>query len=339
MKDTYPYNRLSSSFERKIHKRLTHVIDAKSKMLLACSAGIDSTAMLLMMTRCYPKNKIEVAYFDHGTRSKKAHQKEYDFLTEICTNLNVQIHRGVLNKKIKKQSEEVLRLARYQWLSTLCNENSFQYIVTGHHLNDQAETLLFRLTRGTSLDGIQSIQIVSQLNNEMILNKKMNNNIFLLRPLLDFAKNDLKAYLDALGIKAISDPTNNDLSYSRNLIRNKVLPKLEDINPKAIHAIARFALIAQKDDKALLFFANQNYSEIVTEYDTAVKIDIVKLNKLPNAIITRIIILSCRYLNLSINSDQIKHIIDLKDKNRAIYSLSKAEVTTNKKVITIKQLI
>ena len=189
MKDTYPYNRLSSSFERKIHKRLTHVIDAKSKMLLACSAGIDSTAMLLMMTRCYPKNKIEVAYFDHGTRSKKAHQKEYDFLTEICTNLNVQIHRGVLNKKIKKQSEEVLRLARYQWLSTLCNEDSFQYIVTGHHLNDQAETLLFRLTRGTSLDGIQSIQIVSQLNNEMILNKKMNNNIFLLRPLLDFAKN------------------------------------------------------------------------------------------------------------------------------------------------------
>jgi hypothetical protein len=70
-----------------------------------------------------------------------------------------------------------------------------------------------------------------------------------------------------------------------------------------------------------------------------VKIDIEKLNKLPDAIIIRIIILSCRYLNISINSDQIQHIIDLKDKNRSIYSLSKAEVISNKKVITIKQLI
>jgi tRNA(Ile)-lysidine synthetase-like protein len=339
MKDIYPNNRLSSSFERKIYKILTHVIDDKSKMLLACSAGTDSTALLVLMARCYPKHNIEVAYFDHRTRSNRAHQEEYVFLLEVCNNLGVKIHRGVLNKKIKKQSEEALRLARYQWLSTLCSEEAIQCIVTGHHLNDQAETLLFRLARGTSLDGIQSMQMLSQLNDEMILNKKMSSSIFLLRPLLNFAKKDLKRYLDSLGIEAISDPSNNDIGYSRNLIRKKVLPSLEKINPKAIHAIARFALIAKKDDDALLLFAKENYSEIVTESNTSVKIDIEKLNKLPDAIIIRIIILSCRYLNISINSDQIQHIIDLKDKNRSIYSLSKAEVISNKKVITIKQLI
>jgi tRNA(Ile)-lysidine synthase len=342
MKDIYPNNRLSSSFERKVYKTLMHVIDGKHRMLLACSAGIDSTALLVLMTRCYSKNNIEVAYFDHRTRSNRAHQEEYDFLLEVCNNLGVKIHRGVLSKKIKKQSEEALRLARYQWLSTLCRQEAIQYIVTGHHLNDQAETLLFRLARGTSLDGIQSMQMLSELNDEMILNKKMSSrssSIFLLRPLLGFPKKDLKGYLDSLGIEAISDPSNHDIGYSRNLIRKKVLPSLECINPKAIHAITKFALIAKKDDDALLFFAKENYSEIVTEYNTAVKIDIEKLNKLPNAIMIRIIILSCRHLSVSINSDQIQHIIDLKDKNRSIYSLSKAEVRTNKKVITIKQLI
>ncbi|PZC40317.1 MAG: tRNA(Ile)-lysidine synthase [Chloroflexi bacterium] len=339
MNDIYPHNRFSDSFERRLFTKVNVNLKKNEKLLLACSGGPDSTSLLLAMSRIWSNLNIKVAYFNHGTRSKLEHEKEFVFLKKICNILNIEIFKGNnINTKLKK-SENFLRISRYDWLRKICSEQGINYLLTAHNLNDQAETLIFRLTRGTSLEGIKSMQIISKLSENHKNNIFLKKDIILFRPLLDVPRWEIEKYLKTLNIDAINDPSNTDNAYSRNYIRQKIIPGLEKINPKAIESIARFAEIANQDNDTLHILAKKFYKKIVVEKRTSVEIDISKLSKLSNSMISRVIILGCHYLKIEINSDQIEHLRVLKDKKDSIYKLSKAEATISKSVITIKQLI
>ena len=338
MKNKYITNRLTSALERKVSYALDGEIPINSKLLLACSGGPDSTALLLIMARIWQTNKINVAYFNHGLRSKQKSNLEYKFLKNICDHFEIEIIKGSRDKKIKAVSEDALRNARYKWLAQVSQDLKIKYIMTGHNQNDQVETVLFRLTRGTSLDGIKAMQIKTSLNN-LFINKKNQSSLFLLRPLLNTSREEIDRYLNSVKVSALHDSTNDDNKYIRNYIRNEIVPSLKKINPKLIDSISRFAAIVNLDNDALSMYAKKHYRKIVVEKKYSVEINKQAISKLPPALINRVIICCCQYLELKVNNDQINHIVDFIEKNNAHYSLPNAEAMTTKKLITIKRLI
>ena len=338
MKNKYTPNRLTSALERKISSVLDGEISINNKLLLACSGGPDSTALLLIMAQIWPTNKIYVAYFDHGLRSKQQTNLEYQFLKNICDHFEIEIIKGVRDKKSKGISEDALRNARYKWLAQASQDLKSKYILTGHNQNDQVETVLFRLVRGTSLDGIKAMQIKTSLNN-LFINKKNQNTLFLLRPLLNTSREEIDRYLNSMNVSALHDSTNDDNNYIRNYIRNEIVPSLKKINPKVIDSVSRFAAIVNIDNDALSMYAKKHYKKIVVEKKQSVEINKQAISKLPPALINRVIIRCCQYLELKINNDQINHIVDFIEKNNAHYSLPNAEAMATKKLITIKRLI
>tara|TARA_Y100001970_G_scaffold54748_1_gene69436 strand:+ start:1981 stop:3000 length:1020 start_codon:yes stop_codon:yes gene_type:complete len=338
MKNKYTANRFTRALERKISSFLDGKIQNNSKILLACSGGPDSTTLLLIMAQIWPTNKITVAYFDHRLRSKKKTNLEYKFLKDICEHYDIKIIRGHSNKKSKIVSEDALRNARYKWLARSCQDLKIQNIMTGHNQNDQAETVLFRLIRGTSLDGIKAMQVKTSLDS-VFINQKKQTKLFLFRPLLNTSREVINSYLNSMNISALYDSTNDNNKYIRNYIRNEVMPTLQKINPKVIDAVSRFATIVNVDNDTLSMYANKHYRKIVVEKKHSVEIDKQAISRLPPSLINRVILDCCQYLEIKINNDHINHIVGFLEKNRAYYSLPNAEARTTKKLITIKRLI
>lgn len=338
MNKKYATNRFTGAFERKIFSDLNTNIKSNSMILLACSGGPDSTALLLVMAHVWSRDKINVAYFDHGLRSKQKSNLEYKFLKKICDDFGIKIIKGKRDKRLKKVSEDALRNSRYRWLSKSCEDLKIQYIMTGHNQNDQAETVLFRLIRGTSLDGIKAMQIKTSLDN-IFTNQNHKNKVFILRPLLNISREEINSYLNAMNVSALHDSTNDDNKYMRNYIRNEVIPSLKKINPKVIDSVSRFATIANLENDVLSALAEKHYKKAVTEKMNSVQIDKQLISKLPLSQINRVIIQCFQYLELKFNNDQISHIVDFIEKNKAHYALANAEAYATKKLITIKRLI
>tara|TARA_Y100000817_G_scaffold308008_1_gene295153 strand:- start:251 stop:1270 length:1020 start_codon:yes stop_codon:yes gene_type:complete len=338
MNKKYITNRLTGAFERKIFSVVNTNIKSNSSVLLACSGGPDSTALLLIMARVWQSENIYVAYFDHGLRSKQKSNSEYKFLKEICDDFDIKIIKGSRDKRSKKVSEDALRNARYRWLAKVSQDLKIKYLMTGHNQNDQAETVLFRLVRGTSLDGIKAMQIKAPLDNSFV-DKNNQNKVFIVRPLLDISREKINNYLYSKNVQALHDSTNDDNKYIRNYIRNAVIPSLKKINPKVVDSISRFATIVNRDNDTLSSLAQSNYDKVVFEKKNSVEIDKKAISNLPPSQINRVIIKCCQYLELKFNNDQITHIVDSIAKNKSYYSLTNAEAKTTKKLITIKRLI
>ena len=115
------------------------------------------------------------------------------------------------------RSEESLRNARYDRLVEMAGQHGCRYLVTGHHLDDQIETVLFRIFRGTGIAGLQGIPE----------RRVVNEALTIVRPLLSVRSEELKVYLQSIGQDFCVDPTNAESTFTRNFLRNEILPSLE----------------------------------------------------------------------------------------------------------------
>jgi len=184
----------------------------KPHVAVAVSGGADSMALMLLAAE-WAKERggfITALTVDHGLRPES--KNEALQIAEWCGNLGIEHHtlNWIQDSGFRIRGvQETARNARYQLLANWCREHSAPYLLTAHHRDDQAETLFFRLARGSGLDGLACMQSVV----------KLEHDIQLLRPFLPIPKSRLIATLQAQNQSWIEDPSNRNPNYTRNRIR------------------------------------------------------------------------------------------------------------------------
>jgi len=208
----------------------THQIFRPGPVVVAVSGGADSTALLLILADLADELGIviHVAHFDHRTRPKQS-AEDADFVAKLANRIGAPIRVGRADKPTK--TEEAARIARYEFLRRAASEIGAAAIATGHTRDDQAETVLLHLARGSGLAGLAGMRPLRE---------------GIARPLLAIGRNDTVAVCRAARIRPRVDPTNRLLKFARNRVRLEVLPELAKINPRASEAIARFAEAASE---------------------------------------------------------------------------------------------
>ena len=193
-----------------------------AKILVAVSGGCDSVALLRLIVAIAnhhksdnsPPTNIVAAQFNHRTRSDA--DRDSEFVQRLCQSLGIPCHLGVADKVNFESGEESLRHQRYDFLTQTANRIGARYLLVGHHADDQIETILFRMFRGTGIRGLRGMQ------NSRLLQPGLT----LVRPLLNIRKQTLLEFLAGFNQPHSNDPSNENQTFQRNWIRHTLLPSL-----------------------------------------------------------------------------------------------------------------
>ncbi|PVX51889.1 tRNA(Ile)-lysidine synthase [Balneicella halophila] len=193
-------------------------------LLIAVSGGLDSMVLLELCRQLY--NSIAVVHCNFSLRNEASDDDE-QLVREICKNHNLTLHTKKFDtisyaKENAISIEMAARDLRYAYFDELCYKNDYDKILTAHHANDNAETLLLNLTKGTGIKGLTGIP------------RKRDN---IVRPLLEFTRQELSDYATRNKLVYHVDATNKETIYQRNKIRHDVIPLLEEINPRAVKTL------------------------------------------------------------------------------------------------------
>ncbi|MCR9233592.1 MAG: tRNA lysidine(34) synthetase TilS [bacterium] len=247
-------NRGWRACEQRIAAGQTHLPDMSppaaqsERTLVAVSGGADSVALLRALMElvsatehdCRPGSLV-VAHLNHGLRGADS-DADADWLTETCRALNLPL---VLEKQelTSQQTgsstglEELSRSARYEFLIRTAHAEDCTRIAVAHTRDDQAETVLHHIIRGTGISGLKGIPRV----------RLLAENLYLVRPLLDLGREEVVHYLQECGQEFCTDASNTDLRFTRNRIRHELLPYLKtEFNPAVVQALQRLSQQAEE---------------------------------------------------------------------------------------------
>lgn len=224
--------------------RMTNFGAFKGKRIcVALSGGADSVCLLHLMKEREAADGFELSavHCEHGIRGAES-LADAAFAREICSELGVPFFHFeedcLALARVRKESlETAARAFRQETFRALVEKGKADFIATAHHADDEAETVLFRLCRGTALAGARGMEEASG---------------FFLRPLLTWNKARILRYLSERGIEYREDRSNYVPDVTRNKLRLEILPRLEDAVPGAAGNLARFARLAAEDDDLLL---------------------------------------------------------------------------------------
>ncbi|MBP5622690.1 MAG: tRNA lysidine(34) synthetase TilS [Thermoguttaceae bacterium] len=217
----------------------------KRRVCLATSGGADSVAALCAFSRIAERASVSKNLFvvtvDHRSRGAES-DGDVLFVRELSARLHLeffdrQIDKDELQKESKRQGswESAARLLRYRLLFETARQNGARFLVTAHHNDDQLETLLFRIFRGSGLDGLRGIAPY----------RTVDESLTIVRPLLGLNRADILEYLNGLRQPYRTDSSNASPIYARNRIRNELIPLLETLFPgKWQNSLLRLAQIA-----------------------------------------------------------------------------------------------
>ena len=271
------------------------------KVVVGVSGGADSVALLLLLNELREEMKLTlfVVHVNHGIRGEDAKRDEL-FVENICKKLGIsyEIEKvDIINiaKNFSLTEEEAGRKARYDAFYRILREKNTTKIAVAHNLNDQAETVLMYLCRGSGLTGLKGILPV---RDEII------------RPLIECSRSEIEKWLKIENQEYCIDYTNFETEYTRNKIRNNLLPYIEEqINSNAVKNIARNAALIKEEDDYIEKEANKAYySVFVKKDDKNIYLDILKMKNLPKVMQRRIIRIGFKELNKNIKNLTLKHV-------------------------------
>ncbi len=334
MTTALPSNRLTGAFERRVARALDATASPETRLVVACSGGPDSTALLVATARTRGAEAVVAACFDHGMRPQAETAADRAFVAELAERLGLEAIFGAAEgSMVGAGPEETARRARYGWLAGVCADAGARHCVTGHTLNDQAETVLLRLTRGAGLRGAAAMAAEAPF--PLDRDPGDGSELRLLRPLLEIARADVAAYLDALQVTPRVDPTNADLAIDRNRVRHRVLPELEALNPDVITRLAHFATLARRDDEALEQWARAEFGRIGRCEAGSTRVDRRSLLELPVAVASRLLRLAAAPAGASLDGAQVAQLLRLARRRGARLSLGGAEACTDSEALVI----
>ncbi len=252
---------------------------------MAISGGADSVSLALALNELRNRKKLNLrfvlAHFNHNLRGEESVEDE-KFVKELAGKLEFELAVGIQHSesKIENQKgnlEQNSRLARYEFLTETAENLDADGILTAHTLNDQAETFLLNLIRGSGLDGLGGMKPIrsskfkvqsSKLDEESkIQNPK--SKIQLVRPLLRWAKReDTENFCLLNEIEFRYDSMNEDLTFRRARVRKVLLPLLKDFNPKIIETLGKTAELLRENAESLTQFINTDAAVCYTENES-----------------------------------------------------------------------
>ena len=244
------------------------------KIIVSVSGGLDSTVLLLLL-HSINIHKILVAHVDHAIRKDSIQDKI--FVESLCMEFKIQFFSCTINpaSKPKKDSpEQWAREKRYEYLKNLAIETRSDWIMTGHHSNDNAETILMNLSRQAGVNGLSGIP---QKNGKII------------RPLLPYEKKVLCDFVDRVGLPFKNDYTNSDISIPRNFIRQKILKPWELKVPSLIKSVYKSTLLISKWKQSLDQLLIKFIIDKLNISDSRIDIPLSLINDLPNLAKVRLI--------------------------------------------------
>lgn len=208
---------------------------SQAAFVIAVSGGADSVSLLLALDELRKLDKLDVrlvaAHFNHGLRGKESDVDEA-FVRVLCSDRNIELSVGRSVKKHLSNVEQGARIERYEFLRQTALNIGASGVLTGHTVDDQAETLLLNLIRGSGIHGLSGMPAIRDLNRE-------DGDIKLVRPLLRWARRgDTESYCHELEVNYRSDTMNEDESFTRVRIRKVLLPLLLDFNPKIVERLS-----------------------------------------------------------------------------------------------------
>lgn len=288
-------NRITKTIEK------YNMIANRDRVLVACSGGADS--MLLLQYFLDIKDKynlnVSVAHIEHGIRGQES-VSDSEFVRAFCEDNNVPFH--ILQIDAVKESEklglgveEYSRQRRYAFFDSIACDK----IATAHNLSDNVETLLFRLCRGTGIKGACAIPPVRGK---------------IIRPLIEISSDDVRAYCDSHKIAYRIDSTNASNDYTRNYIRNIVIPDLMNINSDFETAVSNFISDINQDTDFIYSYANDVYDKVLVDN----KLDISLLKKYDMSIIKRVIIKYFNSYDIKLDRLHLNSVLTLLNHNGRI---------------------
>ena len=189
----------------------------EGKLLIAISGGLDS----VVLTHLCHQSKLNIA-LAHCNFNLRDNESDLDeaFVIDLAEQLNLEVFTQHFNTESYAKDEKIsiqmaARELRYNWFEALANQLQFEYILTAHHADDNLETFLINLTRGTGLDGLTGIP---ETNNTIV------------RPLLSFTRAEIESYAQETNLNWREDSSNRSNKYLRNALRLEVIPKLKELN-------------------------------------------------------------------------------------------------------------
>ena len=229
----------------KVKKTITHhaMLQRGERLIVAVSGGPDSVALLKVLTLIAAEYKLSlvVAHLNHGLRGAEAEEDER-FVRSLSNSMDVECISGKIDivalKEPGKSLEELCRVQRYAFLKKVAVDCQATKIALGHHLQDQAETVLMNLLRGSGAEGLRGMLPVREG--------------LIIRPLLQVTSKEILAFLEEMGLSFTSDSSNAHDCYLRNRIRHQLLPLLkEGFNQRVEENLSRTAEIMRLDDDYL----------------------------------------------------------------------------------------
>lgn len=241
----------------------------EKKLLIAISGGIDSVVLTHLLHKL--NYNITLAHCNFKLRETESDLDE-EFVKKLGNKLHIKTFTTFFNTKEYAQKNKVsiqiaARELRYNWFTALVNQYNFDYILTAHHADDNIETFLINLIRGTGLKGLTGIP-------------KHNKNI--IRPLLIFSREQINEYAKNNNIKWREDASNQETKYIRNKLRNEVVPKLKEINPNLLNNFIKTTEHLKQDEQLIDNHISSVSKNIISYDEHITKFDIKKIKRLAN---------------------------------------------------------
>ena len=267
------------------------------------SGGSDSVALLFALwdlREFYPDIDLIVSHVNHGLRGSES-DEDAEFVRETAQRLDlsfecVRVDTEGFRKKHGLSLEDAARELRYRFFNDVLAKHSAQRIATAHTLNDQAETVIMRLIRGSGSQGLAGIR------------PSVGN---IIRPLINVTKLEAREYLRSKGVSWREDSTNSSDEFLRNRVRNELIPLLESYNPAVEQVLSRVAAVCAAEADFISAEAEKKFRKIVRVAGGGVLGDVEKLLQEPLAIRFSVMRKSILAVKGDLNSVSAKHLFSI----------------------------
>ena len=300
---------MNRSIEQKVLKFIeaNELIAAGDKILVALSGGPDSVFLLLFLLKYKKKLKIEIGAFhlNHKLRGKQAAEDE-KFCKIFCGKNKIEFFSTkknikLISKKMKTSVEEAGRIVRYEELNKCAEKNSFNKIATAHNIDDNTETVLLNLIKGSGLKGLTGIP-----------SKREN----IIRPILSISKNEILEYLKRNKIDYRTDESNLSSDYERNFLRNEIVQKLKErLNPSLDKSVLKTTSVLKQYYSYLTEQINPKLKILTDKKVNEINIKTTLLNSIDSRLHGLFMqeLLSKKF-KLDLSNEKINSLLDLRYK-------------------------
>ena len=283
------------------------LIKKGDSVVIAVSGGPDSMTLLHVLNNLKGVLGFDICIAHVNHMIRKEADEETRYVLDFCDKLGISCY--VLKKDVQKIAKEKKistelagRMVRYDFFEEVANKTKANKIATAHNANDNAETVLMNLIRGSGISGLKGI--------ELIRDDKY------IRPILNCTRQEIEEYAKENNLEPKYDSTNKENIYTRNKIRNELIPYLEkEFNPNIVKGINRLSCIATKEDKYLVDIVEKEFKNLEITGDNSNKeeiiLDLKKFNGLNEVIKSRLILYTANKLLGSVQNIEKVNIEDI----------------------------